>query len=222
MKQQEYVSVGKASKITGLHPNTLRKLVDNGTIKAIKTPGGKRQLDLSSFITNEEPNICSIICYARVSTNNQKSQLETQKQCLSTNFPNVEIISDVGSGLNFKRKGLNTILERAISGESIKLILTYKDRLARFGFELIEYIIQRSGGQIVVLNKLETSPTEELTADLISIITSFSARIHGLRSHQNKKNIFEAIKGTNDIIEEMDGNIQMDIQQSCSDNGTIL
>jgi predicted site-specific integrase-resolvase len=205
-----------------LHPNTLRKYADNGTIKSIKTPGGKRQLDLSSFIPQEQPKGCSTICYARVSTLNQKEQLQTQKQCLSIKYPNAEIISDIGSGLNLSRKGLNSILERALSGENITLVCTHKDRLARFGIELIEKIIEKSGGKILVLNKVETSPTEELTRDLISIITGFSSRIYGLRSHQNKKILLEAIKGAENTTQTMDGELPLGVQQNSGDNGEKL
>jgi len=219
---QQFVSVGEAHKITGLHPNTLRKYVDNGTIRSVRTPGGKRQLDLSSFLPQEQPKSCSTICYARVSTNNQKQQLDTQKQALSIKYPGAELISDVGSGLNFNRKGLNAILERSLSGESITVVCTYKDRLARFGFELIRKIIERTGGKIVVLNQVETSPTEELTSDLIAIITCFSSRIHGLRSHKNKKVLLETIKGTENSTEEMVGDLSLDVQPCCTDNGEEL
>jgi predicted site-specific integrase-resolvase len=218
---QQFVSVGEAHKITGLHPHTLRKYVDDGTIRSIKTPGGKRQLDLSSILP-QQPKSCCTICYARVSTNNQKQQLDTQKQVLSIKYPGNEIISDIGSGLNFKRKGLNSILERALSGESITVVCTYKDRLARFGVEIIEKILEKSGGKLVVLNQVDTSPVEELTADLIAIITCFSSRIHGLRSHKNKKVILKAIKETESSSEEVVGDLQMGIQQNCGNNGKEL
>jgi predicted site-specific integrase-resolvase len=141
----------------------------------------------------------STICYARVSTQKQKSDLDRQAEYLAIQYPNAEIIKDIGSGINYKRKGLNSILERAMQGECITLVISYRDRLARFGFELIESIITRSKGKIVVLNQLDTSPESELTGDLMAIITVFAARLHGLRNYKNK--IKEHITSSNDTAE---------------------
>jgi hypothetical protein len=105
------------------------------------------------------------------------------------------IIKDIGSGLNFKRKGFNSILDFAIKGDIQEVVVTHKDRLCRFGFELIERIItEYSNGKIVVLNQEKTSPEKELVDDLISIVTVFSSRLYGLRSHSIKKQIKEATK----------------------------
>lgn len=178
-----FISLKKAVEITGLHPNTLRKYADDGTIKHYRKPNGDRMFDVESFIGSSKD---ATICYARVSTNKQKNDLDNQTKWLSEQYPKAEIIKDVGSGLNFKRKGLRTILERSMSGERITLVISYRDRLVRFGFELIEWIIERNGGKIMVLNKLETSPIDELTKDIMAIITVFSARLHGLRLYKNK------------------------------------
>ena len=99
-------------------------------------------------------------------------------------YPDAEIVRDVGSGLNFKRRGLKTILERSMSGERLTLVVAYRDRLARFGYELIKQVIERSSGKLVVLNEITLSPTEELTRDLLSIIHVFSGRLQGLRNYQ--------------------------------------
>ncbi|NCV80035.1 MAG: IS607 family transposase [Actinobacteria bacterium] len=105
------------------------------------------------------------------------------------------IIKDIGSGLNFKRKGFQTILDTAIKGNLGEIVVTHKDRLCRFGFELLEAVISKcSNGTIVVLDQRETSPQEELINDLLSIITVFSSRLYGLRSHTIKKQIQDTIK----------------------------
>jgi hypothetical protein len=109
------------------------------------------------------------------------------------------------------RKNLNPILERTLSGESITVVCTHRDQLARFGFELIIKILQSSGGKLVVLNQLETPPINEFTAVVLTIIASFSSRIHGLRSHKNKKILLETIGGTENSPEEMAGSIQVDL-----------
>jgi predicted site-specific integrase-resolvase len=110
-------------------------------------------------------------------------------------YPEHEIVSDIGSGINFKRKGLLSILDSAIKGDIEEIVVTHRDRLCRFGFELIERVITSgSQGKIVVLNQRKTSPQQELVDDLVSIITVFSSRLYGLRSHQIAKQIKQITK----------------------------
>lgn len=200
-----YVNLRTAKKLTGLHPHTLRKYADNGTIPSYRQTNGNRMFDVSGLINQKH----STICYARVSTNKQKEDLERQAYYLQERFPHGEIIKDIGSGLNFKRKGFLSILERCLSGESIEVVVTYRDRIARFGFPLIEWLITRSKGKIVVLNQVDTSPTTELVHDLIAIITVFSSRMHGLRSYSKKikANLIETNQETTTEIETVDGNL---------------
>ncbi|GHV36106.1 hypothetical protein FACS1894187_10140 [Synergistales bacterium] len=99
-------------------------------------------------------------------------------------YPNAEIIKDIGSGINFKRKGLLSVLERSMSGTVITLVVAYRDRLARFGSGLVEFILNRNGGKLVVLNEVVLSPEQELTQDLLTILHVFSYRLHGLRKYK--------------------------------------
>lgn len=119
-------------------------------------------------------------------------------------FPNAEIIKDIGSGLNFKRKGLKAILERAIRGDSINLYVAHKDRLCRFGFDLIDWIIKRSSGKIVVLDQTVLSPEVELTRDLLHILHVFSCRMHGLRNYRKQVNKALYDSRTKKNIQKMD------------------
>ena len=152
-----YISSAKASKLLGLHPNTLRKYADEGFIKIIKTKGNQRRYDIDSYIKSTGNS--NTICYCRVSSNKQKDDLERQCNRLSILFPNSEVIKDIGSGLNFKRKGLLTLLDRLMSGEKLKIVVTNRDRLARFGQGLIEYLINKNGGEFLVLDKdMASSP----------------------------------------------------------------
>ena len=106
---------------------------------------------------------------------------------MKNKYPSYEIISDIASGLNFNRQGLNKIIKYALSGEINEVIVAYKDRLARFGFELIINIIKEgSNGNIIILNSFDESPQEELTKDLVSIINVFSAKLNGMRKYSNK------------------------------------
>lgn len=107
--------------------------------------------------------------------------MQRQVEFFQSKYKKAEIIKDIGSGLNFKRKGLNAILERAMRGERITLVVAHRDRLARFGVDLIERILAESGGKLLVLNETSLSPEEEITRDLLSIIHVFSSRNKQLR-----------------------------------------
>ncbi|NEO35287.1 MAG: IS607 family transposase [Moorea sp. SIOASIH] len=185
------VPIRKAVELTGLSPNTLRKYADNGTIRCERTPGGTRlfdSTDLRSFgkaRRASRPNNVTI-CYCRVSSSKQRDDLARQVAYLHSLFPEAEIIFDIGSGLNYKRKGLRTILERVVCGDKLTIVVACKDRLTRFGFELIEYLVGLNGGKILVLDQSKNCPESELTADLLSIIHVFSCRVHGLRKYGQK------------------------------------
>lgn len=172
----------------GLHPHTLRKYFDEGLIKGAKNPAGQRYYDVDSYLTNllDKP---LVICYARVSSRKQSEDLTRQVDFLKSVYPHSEIITDVGSGLNFKRKGLQTLLDRLLAGDKFTLVISHRDRLCRFGFELFQYLFLKNGGTIVVLNNTQTSPEQELTQDLLSILHIFSCRVYGLRKYS--KNIKE-------------------------------
>ena len=165
------VPLRKAMRMTGLSANTLRKYADNGTIRASRIGNGQRLFDTSSFHQGweEREEGKPIVCYCRVSSGKR-----------------AEIIKDIGSGLNFKRKGLDTILRRLMQGDKFTLIVAHRDRLCRFGFDLIESMFDKNGGEIMVLDKSELSPQRELVEDLLSIIHVFSCRLHGLRRYESK------------------------------------
>lgn len=180
-----YVKLREAVERTGLHPHTLRKYADAGAIPSIRTPAGQRLFDIDSFVGSQHP--AYIIAYARVSSRKQQDDLERQVAYLKAKEPHAEVITDIASGLNFKRKGLKAILERCLQGDKLTLVVAHRDRLARFGFDLIEWLIQRNGGQIVVLSKsAHTRPTDELLQDLLAILSGFAARMHGLRKYRDE------------------------------------
>jgi predicted site-specific integrase-resolvase len=128
------------------------------------------------------------ICYCRVSSNKQKEDLLRQIEYMKNIYPENRIISDIGSGLNYNRKGLKEIMDMAINGEIQELVIAYKDRLTRFGYELIEYLIEKySGGKITIINKNEEdTPTEELTKDILSIMNVYVAKVNGLRKYKKE------------------------------------
>ena len=192
-RKEKYLRPEEVSKLLKVTVRTLYNWDRDGKITCIKTNGGHRRFLESEILARlgktPPERIRERICYCRVSSPGQKEDLERQVQYFQSLYPNHRIISDIGSGINFKRKGLETILDLAIRGDIEEVVVTHKDRLCRFGFELIERIISSTNGKIVVLDKKETSPERELTNDLITIITVFSSRLYGLRSHSLKKEI---------------------------------
>jgi len=146
-----------------------------------------------------------------VSSYKQKDDLQRQVDYMISQFPEAEVIKDIGSGINFKRKGLKTILESAINGDKLKIVVAHKDRLCRFGFDLIEWLIQRNAGEIMVLSKSELSPESELTQDLLTILHVFSCRMHGLRSYKDKISKAFANKNSEEDIQTLDGCEQVHI-----------
>jgi len=184
----KYYTSREASKILDVHPNTLRKWADDGTIETIKTASGQRRYNLEQYA---KVGKLATVCYCRVSSAKQRDDLARQVDFMREKYPNAEIIKDIGSGLNFKRKGLKAILERAMRGGSIELVVAHRDRLARFGQDLIKQVIEFNGGKLVVLDQSACSPEEELTKDLLNIILHvFSCRMHGLRNY--KKQVAQA------------------------------
>ena len=131
-----------------------------------------------------------MIAYARVSSPGQKKDLALQKEalrayCLEHGIKVDQWIEDIGSALNYKRKGFNRVIEHIELGQVARLIIGYEDRFVRFGYDWFEQFCQRHGTQITVVNGETFSPEEELVRDLIAIVTVFSARLYGLRSHKN-------------------------------------
>jgi predicted site-specific integrase-resolvase len=174
----------KAVQQLGLHPNTLRKYADEGKIKTIKNEAGQRLFDVQSYVNGATRT--SLICYCRVSSAKQRDDLNRQVVYMQSLYPEAEVIRDVGSGINFKRRGLRSLLDRLLRGDQLTLIVAHRDRLARFGFELIQYMVEQNGGQVVVLDATVYSPESELAQDLLSILHVFSCRMHGLRKYRQK------------------------------------
>jgi len=186
-----YVNTRTACNQLGVHPNTLRNWDRDGKIKTMRTPGGIRLYDLASLESERRKFI-----YVRVSSRNQKDDLNSQIEHLKTRYPNHELIEDVGSGLNFKRKGFNALLELILSGHVSEVVVAHKDRLCRFGFELIESIAKKHHCNIVVLDESRLSPQAELVNDLLSIIHVFSYRLHGFKKYSRQ------IKEDSDLSKE--------------------
>jgi predicted site-specific integrase-resolvase len=182
-----YVPPRIAIQQLGVCSKTLERWEKEGKIKAYRTPSGQRRYDVDSVVSVAP--IKPTVLYARVSSRNQKADLQRQIEYLITRYPGCEVIPDIGSGFNFKRKGLITLLERIYYGDIGMVVVASKDRLCRFGFDLISWFAQRGGCKILVLNNSTLSPEREMVEDILAIIHVFSCRLYGLRKY--KKQIIE-------------------------------
>ena len=178
-----YLPSRKAAAHLGLHPQTLRRYASQGKIPFYRNAGGQRLYDVDAFLRGEtDPET---ICYCRVSSAKQRGDLQRQVAHMRELFPEAQVVADIAGGLNWKRKGLLSILERLHRGDKLQIVVAHRDRLARLGFELIEWLVQQNGGSVLVLNQPDASPESELTEDLLDILHTFSCRMHGLRRYRS-------------------------------------
>jgi predicted site-specific integrase-resolvase len=207
--QYQFKRISEAAKILGVSHSCLRKWDDLGVIPTIRTPGDHRLFDVRQFIGNNTPasipsakGTCKrsnpkddrkTIAYTRVSSAKQQPDLVRQREfvmgCIADKYPgcqNVEEVFDIGSGINFKRTGLLRILGLIKAGQVQRLVVASRDRLARFAFELIEWLCTSSGTQIVVLDNTSTTEEDELGKDLMSIVQVYCCRWNGRRKYAKK------------------------------------
>jgi len=197
------LSIGKFAKSLGVSIQTLRNWDKEGKLKpTYVTENGYRYY--SEDLLNKFRNIKNVnkikkknILYARVSTKNQKDDLNRQidnlKQYAYSKGYSFEIITDIGSGINYKKEGLLKMINLVECGEVDRIIVLYKDRLIRFGYDLIEYICKLNDTKIEIVDNSTISKEQELTEDLIQIITVFANRLYGARSKKTI-NLIKSIK----------------------------
>jgi len=228
MSTIKYRGAQEIRKTYEISSETLRRWNNQGKISSIRTPGGNRLysvVDVEKIFGNQERiNEKKKICYARVSSEKQKEDLDRQCEYLRQKCPDHELIKDIGSGPNWKRKGFTSILERSYQRDIEEVVVTHKDRLCRFAFELVEWIFSKHDTKIVVLGSdinVDDTESGELAEDLLSIVTIFTARHNGLRSAENRKRRRE-IENKKDTdlsnarrkrkAKKVDGNREVDIQ----------
>ena len=206
-----FKAIGETAISLGVSVQTLRRWEREGKLKADeRTPGGQRRYDMKKirpeFFRNFDSTARKTIAYARVSSHDQKSDLERQKQALemycSSQGWTHEIVADLGSGMNYHKKGLKRVLNEILDNKVGRLVLTHKDRLLRFGAELVFSICEAKEVEVVIINKGEdTTFEEDLAKDVLEIITVFSARLYGSRSRKNQK-LIDGIKDAVDKAQE--------------------
>jgi putative resolvase len=199
---RKLIAISEAAKLLGVHADTPRRWEREGKIKPRRTSGNLRRYDIADIrpdLIHAAPTASrKTVAYARVSSHDQKEDLERQKQvlesyCAAQGWTFV-LVADLGSGMNSRKRGLQKLLNQIIAGDVGRIVLNHKDRLLRFGAELVFAICEIKNVEIVILNQGEdTSFEQDLAQDVLEIITVFSARLYGARSKKNN-NLIDGLK----------------------------
>lgn len=203
----QYYSINEFSKILGVSAQTLRNWDNSGKLHPHHTSSnGYRYYSHEQLnqVMNIKLNLDrKVIGYCRVSSNKQRDDLERQIQNMKTYLTAqgrpFEIISDIGSGINYKKKGLKELLKLITQNKVDKVVVLYEDRLLRFGYELVEYLASLYNCEIEIIDNTEKSEQQELVEDLVQIITVFSCKLQGKRANKAKKLIRELINGESEV-----------------------
>ncbi|MEG4116751.1 IS607 family transposase [Microcoleus sp. N9_B4] len=191
------LTITEAAKLKGVSASTLRRWEAEGKLIPERTANGHRRYDLGHLLGLKREGALTV-AYARVSSHNQKDDLDRQKQvlelfCASQGWQ-FQIIDDIGSGVNYSKRGLQHLIRAIADNQVERLVLTHKDRLLRFGSELIFNLCEHFGAEVVIINQTEnTSCDEDLAKDILEIITVVSARLDGSKNPKNKR-IVEELK----------------------------
>jgi putative resolvase len=191
-------SIGKFAKMINKHVRTLQRWDNENIFKPAKyTPKGRKLYSHEQYIEFINKNFSfnetekETVIYCRVSSFNQKEDLKSQlafveEYCTINQIHVDSVLTDIGSGLNYKRKNFLKLINDITKQKINKIIIAHKDRLVRFGFELIEELCKENNIELIVINEQKLSPQEEMVTDLMSIIHVFSSRLYGLRNYKPK------------------------------------
>lgn len=213
----------------------LRLYAERGQIDYIKTAGGQRRYNVESLHQGtfkiskpiippsvQEAKTGQGAIYARVSSHKQKDDLQRQIKALKDKYPTFKVYKDVCSGLKYKRKGLTRLLEHIQSKHISKVVVAHKDRLVRFGCELIEWIFNQAGATLIIEDHSKLSYEEEFTQDLLSIVHVFSCKLNGKRKYSTKRKreektitgVQREVKRRKETLESPDGS-RVEEQPTC-------
>lgn len=191
--EDQWIQQKEARQILGFAPSTLRAWAEKGILKSKKSPTGRfmfSRKSIQDIVSINSPSYKNRkkIVYCRVSSRGQMEDLARQRAYMESLYPDHILVQDIASGINWKRKGLETILELAIQGNLEELVVAHKDRLSRFAFDFIKSTLEKCGATVIVLDSGENKSTEqELAEDLLSIVHIYSCRSMGKRRYKTKK-----------------------------------
>jgi predicted site-specific integrase-resolvase len=206
-----WTSHKNACEIYGISDSTLRRWANNNKVIYKRNPSNQRVYFISSesiSTNNMEISNKQSFIYCRVSSQKQKDDLERQCTFLHSQYPNHKIIKDIGSGLNYKRRGLLKLLEMSNKSQVEEIIISSKDRLCRFGFELIEWQLLQNHTKLVVLDKTDKTPEQEFTEDILAILQVFACKWNGKRKYGKKNPTSTNEKNKTKIELDSNKNIQ--------------
>ena len=202
----------EACRRLGISFITLKRWIYSGKIRAVRTPSGRWMIpesEVESIVSGRaEAKEVRALIYARVSSSDQRGDLERQVQyltqyCIAKGYRVVGVLSDVASGLKTNRRGLLKLFNYVVNRQVDVVVVTHRDRLTRFGFEYLEYFFKQFGVRIEVVYGEEPKDTyQELVEDLITIVTSFAGKLYGMRSHEKRR----FVEGFKKLLEGVDGN----------------
>ncbi|MFA4661854.1 IS607 family transposase [Pyrococcus kukulkanii] len=207
---ERLLSPRQVAEILGVSFITIKRWIYSGKIKAVKLPTGKWRIpesEVKRILGERQPEEVRAVIYARVSSRDQKEDLERQVEylknyCSSKGYQVVKIITDISSGLNESRRGLKQLFDLVEGGEVTKVVITYRDRLTRFGFKYLEQYFNSHGVDIeVIFDDEEKTPEKELVEDLLAIVNSFAGKLYGVRSRKKKR----LVQGFKQLLKEVEG-----------------
>jgi predicted site-specific integrase-resolvase len=210
------LSVSKAAHHFGVHPQTIRQWTKHGRIGCLWTPTGQRRVAVGSTENSETAadgqRFAAV--YYRVSSAKQKDDLDRQIDCMRQKYPDHKVFKDVASGINFKRKGLLALLDASMQGLVSEVVVSSRDRLCRFAFELLQHIFEKHGTKLTVLEQGDESPESEMSNDVLSIIQVFCCRRNGKRRYRSACSEGEAQTddSTKGDVQEVGGGVQIHVQ----------
>jgi putative resolvase len=199
---EKLYTLKEAKELLGVTTRTIQRWDKEGKIRVVRTVGGRRRIpesEIKRILGLKEERV--VVGYARVSSTTQKDDLERQKQLIrryakDRSYGEIQILSDVGPGLNEKRRGFLSLLEMVTERKISRVIIVYEDRLTRFGFETLRKMFQAFGTEIEVINSGEKTPQGELVEDLITVVSHFAGKLYGMRSHKYE----EVVEGVRKLI----------------------
>jgi len=209
MSNERLLKPKEFCELVGIKYPTFKQYVREGKIRVIYTSTGRIRVPYSEverFLGFRQGSETRAIIYARVSSSDQKEDLKRQidyltQYCTAKGYKVVDVLSDVASSLNAERKGLLKLFDYVVNRKADVVVITYKDRLTRFGFEYLEYFFKQYNVRIeAVLGEEPKDAYQEFVEDLMSIITSFAGKLYGVRSHKKKK----FVEGVKNLLKEVE------------------